>query len=66
MECGRRLATSKPEAHLQDTGSSRAIEHAWLCSACCRDMTLYIDDDDRVMVVRRAEAEWSRIGERAP
>ncbi len=45
-------AKSKPEADLQDTDKSRAIGYAWLCPSCCRDMTVYIGDEDKVRVVR--------------
>ena len=53
LEFKRGSAKNKPEPELQDTAKSRAIEYAWLCSSCCRDMSVYIDDEDRVKVARR-------------
>jgi hypothetical protein len=50
------------EAALQATGKSRAIDHVWLCSSCCRDMTVYIDDEDKVRVGRKPAREWRRAG----
>ena len=46
-----RTADSKP------TGMSRAFECLWLCSCCCRDMTIQIDSDHRVAVVYKRAAQ---------
>ena len=52
----------KSRAALRNTGKSRAIDHVWLCSSCCRDMTVYIDDEDKVRVARKSDQEWTRAG----
>ena len=31
---------------------SPAIEYAWLCSSCCRDMTIHVDRSYEVRVVQ--------------
>jgi hypothetical protein len=50
----------RSEAALQDTGKPRAIDYVWLCSSCCRDMTVYIDGANKVRVVRKLELPSSR------
>ena len=40
---------------LQGTGSPRAIDYIWLCSACCRDLTVFIDREDNVRIVRNSD-----------
>lgn len=32
---------------------ARVLECFWLCSSCCRDMTIQIDDDHAVTVLRK-------------
>ena len=51
----------KSEAALQNTVKSRRIGHVWLCSSCCRDMTVYVDDEDKVWVVRKPDRERTRV-----
>jgi hypothetical protein len=55
METKGGRAKGKPE----DAGGSRAIRYAWLCSSCFRSMTVCIDDENRVAVVRRSAEEWT-------
>lgn len=57
IESGVGPTKGKSEAALRNTGRSRAIGHVWLCSSCCRDMTVYIDDEDKVRVVRKPDGE---------
>ena len=33
--------------------NSRALEYFWLCSACCQDMTIQMDGDRAVAVLRK-------------
>lgn len=42
------LSNSKAQS-----SASRVLECFWLCSSCCRDMTIQIDDDHAVMVFRK-------------
>ena len=42
--------TNRPEGELRNAGNTRAIEYAWLCSTCCRDMAVYIDDGNSIRV----------------
>lgn len=35
------------------SSKSRALEYFWLCSSCCQDMTIEIDDDHAVTVFRK-------------
>ena len=56
-EAGTTRAESR--AVRQDTGKSRAIHYVWLCSSCRRDMTVYVDDEDKVRVIRLNE-KWTR------
>jgi hypothetical protein len=55
-------AKTKAEAELPDTGKFRAIEYAWLCSSCCRDMTVHIDHEGKIRIVRKPDSEWIRVG----
>jgi hypothetical protein len=50
----------KSEAALQNTGRSRAIDHVWLCSSCCRAMTVCIDEEDKVRVIHKPDGERTR------
>jgi hypothetical protein len=36
-------------------GKSSIYEYFWLCSSCCRDMTIQIDNKFEVSVVRKRE-----------
>jgi len=36
---------------------SRGLEYVWLCSSCCSDLTIQVDDDHGVRVVRKREAQ---------
>jgi len=56
-ECKGNAATTRPEAGLADAGRSRTISCAWLCSLCCRDTKVYIDDDGDVRIVRANKRE---------
>lgn len=64
IESGAGPTGGKSEAALQNTGRSRAIDYVWLCSSCCREMTVYIDDKDRdkVKVVRKPDGESTQVG----
>jgi hypothetical protein len=50
----------KSEAAWQKTRKSRAIDYVWLCSSCCRDMTVYTDDEEKLRVVRKPDGEWTQ------
>lgn len=52
----------KSDAASQKAGTCRAIDYAWLCSSCCRDMTVGIDAEDNVRVIRKSEEQRSRAG----
>lgn len=56
------LTKGKSEATLRDTDQSRAIDYVWLCSSCCRGMTVYIDHERKIRVVRRPDSERTRVG----
>lgn len=62
IEPGAGRTKGKSGAALRDIGKSRACDHVWLCSSCCRDMTIYIDDEDKVRVVRKPHGSWTRVG----
>jgi hypothetical protein len=34
-------------------GKSSIYEYFWLCSSCCRDMTIQIDDSFNISVIRK-------------
>lgn len=34
------------------SSKSRVLEYFWLCSSCCREMTIRIDDDRAVTIFR--------------
>jgi len=55
-------AKTEAEAELPDTDKFLAIEYAWLCSPCCRDMTVHIDHEGKIRVVRKPDSEWTRVG----
>lgn len=42
------LSNSKAQS-----SASRILECFWLCSSCCQDMTIQIDDDHAVTVFRK-------------
>lgn len=42
-------------AQLKHAGKSCSYEYFWLCSSCCRDMTIQIDNKFEVSVVRQPE-----------
>lgn len=46
-------ARGRPTAALQNPGKARGIDYVWLCSSCCRDLTVSLDDEDKVRVVRK-------------
>ena len=52
----------KPTADLKLLGTSRAFDCLWLCSSCCRDMTIQIDNDHRVRVVYKQAAQATVVG----
>ncbi len=52
----------KSELALQNTDKTRAIGYVWLCSSCCRDMTVYVEGKDKVRVVRKRDGERTRVG----
>jgi hypothetical protein len=62
IESGGHPMKGKSEAAMQNTGKSRAIDHVWLCSSCCRYLTVYIDDENEVRVVRKPNGERTRVG----
>jgi hypothetical protein len=45
-----KLYVSEPKAQ---AGNHRVLECFWLCSTCCLDMTIQIDDDHAVTVFRK-------------
>ena len=45
-----KLYVSEPKAQ---AGNHSVLECFWLCSTCCRDMTVQIDDDHAVTVLRK-------------
>jgi hypothetical protein len=44
---GRKPASGgrTPPADFKYSGNSRALEYVWLCSSCCRDLTIQVDDE---------------------
>ncbi len=45
------LARHKPRC----SAKSGQIEYAWLCSSCCLDLTIQIDEESGTRVVRKCE-----------
>jgi hypothetical protein len=43
----------RARAELKYAGKSCIYEYFWLCSSCCRDMTIQIDNKFEVSVVRQ-------------
>ena len=41
------------QAELRYAGKSCSYEYFWLCSSCCREMTIQIDNKVEVRVVRK-------------
>ncbi len=62
IECEAGATKGKSEAGLQNNRRSRAIDHVWLCSSCCRDMTVHIDHERKIRLVRKPLGEWTRVG----
>jgi len=54
-------AGRKPPADLRYARKSLALEYVWLCSSCCRDLTIRVDDDHGVRVVGKREAQNGSI-----
>jgi hypothetical protein len=54
-------AGRKSPADLKYAGKSRPLEYVWLCSSCCSDLTIQVDDDHGVRVVRKREAQNGSI-----
>ena len=50
-------AGRKPPADLRYARKSCGLEYVWLCSSCCSDLTIQVDDDHGVRVVRKREAQ---------
>jgi hypothetical protein len=38
---------------------SRTIDYVWLCSSCCRHMTVFIEEEGTVRVVRNSDGKWT-------
>jgi hypothetical protein len=55
INCKVAAAGRKPPADLRYARKSRGLEYVWLCSSCCRDSTIQVDDDHGVRVVRKRE-----------
>ena len=55
-----------PPADPEHTGRSRSPQYFWLCSSCCRAMTVQSDGDHGVTIVptRRAPQDVSIIDHR--
>lgn len=49
--------TDENERMSRRDGSARRIEHFWLCSECCRYVTLAVDERAGVITVPLAEGE---------
>jgi len=60
---GRKAASGgrTPPADFKYSGNSRGLEYVWLCSSCCRDLTIQVDDDHGVRVVGKREAQNGSI-----
>ncbi len=52
-------------ARAQYKGNS-AFEYVWLCSSCCRDMTIYADPDFGIVVVRKGPVQNFGVETRLP
>lgn len=59
IESDAGLTKAKPDAAAENGSKCRGIDYVWLCSSCCRDMTVYIDDQDTVRVVRKPDGGWT-------
>jgi hypothetical protein len=57
-----KLFLIESEAALQNPGKSRTIDYVWLCSSCCRSMTVHIDPEGKIRVVRKPDSERTRVG----
>jgi len=51
------LARCKPPADLKYAGKPGTLEYVWLCSSCCRELTIQVDRDLGVRVVRKREIQ---------
>lgn len=51
-----KLYLRNPKAHL---GKSNTLEYFWLCSMCCRTMTIQINDSCGVAVISKQAAQDS-------
>jgi hypothetical protein len=47
----------RPSPDLKYAGKSRTLEYVWLCSLCCRDMTIEAYDGGAIRVVRKREIQ---------
>jgi hypothetical protein len=54
LNAGRSNSRSK-----MASGKFRAMDYVWLCASCCRDMTVCIDHEGGIRVVRNSDREWT-------
>ena len=47
----------RPSPDLKYAGKSRTLEYVWLCSLCCRDMTIEAYVGGAIRVVRKREIQ---------
>ena len=52
--CPRAKGSARRSDCVEQRSRSRAVEYAWLCSLCCQDLTVHIDDEHKICVVRGA------------
>lgn len=48
-------ATAKQSDSSRHASESRRLEYAWLCSSCCRHMSIRFDHERGAVVVRKHE-----------
>lgn len=49
------LYMHRPSSDLNHSGKPVTLKYAWLCSSCCRVMTIAAHDGGEIMVVRKTE-----------
>lgn len=55
-------AKTQRNRSLRHTGEWRPLEYAWLCSSCCRHMSIRFDEELGAMVVNSEPQQHDKFG----
>ena len=57
IECAATPAKGTSDTDRRVSGKSRTMDYAWLCSSCCRDMTIYVGSGGGIRVAASSEGQ---------